>query len=74
MHKSLYIAAALTIAILTLAEAVPASSGYLPPGGSHIYQLGIVLGSFFAIHEGHDLWRETRKAYRRWKRRHRALS
>jgi hypothetical protein len=56
--KILYIAAVLALTLLTLAEAIPKLRGVLPLGGSQITQLGIVLGSVFAVYEITEFWNE----------------
>jgi hypothetical protein len=56
--KILYIAAVLALTLLALAEAIPKLRGILPLGGSQITQLGIVLGSVFAIYEITEFWNE----------------
>lgn len=58
MPKIYYIAAVLTLGLLTLAEAVPWLRRTVPLGGSQIAQLGIVLGSVFVVYELMEFWHE----------------
>ena len=46
-----YAAATASITLLTVGEAVPKVSTVLPLGGSHLAQLGIVLGCCLAAYE-----------------------